>query len=228
MASSISRFMPRRALSVALALVLVGAAAGIAAAAVTNDPGPFVGCLAAKTTGGSATTKGQIYNVAKSATTPLAACVNGDVQVIFSNAQGPQGIQGIQGIQGTNGTNGTDGTNGTNGTDGAAGPQGPAGGFSTITRTSTHFAGTASGGSPSYTSGDSLKAFCPSGQQAISGGYEFTDDPVSGFNPAHYLWYMVAAVLQDTDYQVTPELVDIDTDFIGFPGVTVFVNCVPS
>lgn len=67
MSSSIRRFMPRRALSVALALVLVGAAAGIAAAAVTNDPGPFVGCLAAKTTAGSGTTKGQIYNVAKSA-----------------------------------------------------------------------------------------------------------------------------------------------------------------
>jgi hypothetical protein len=225
MASSISRFLPRRALSVALALVLVGAAAGIAAAAVTNDPGPFVGCLAAKTTGGSATTKGQIYNVAKSATTPLAACVNGDVQVIFSNAQGPQGIQGTNG---TNGTDGTNGSNGTNGTDGAVGPQGPAGGFFTITRTSTHYPGYDTSGHPAYQSGDALKAFCPAGQQAISGGYEFTDDPASTSPGLVYFWSVVAADLQFSDYQVTPELVNIGANFVGTLGVTVFVNCVPS
>lgn len=43
-----------------------------------------------------------------------------------------------------------------------------------------------------------------------------------------YFWYMVAADLQNSDYQVTPELVNIGANFVSFPGVTVFVNCVPS
>ena len=82
--------------------MLVGASVGIAFA-VTSDNGPFTGCLAAKTTSGSPAVKGQIYNIAKSSTTPLAPCVKGDAQIAISNAAGPQGPQGIQGIQGIQG-----------------------------------------------------------------------------------------------------------------------------
>ena len=218
MAPSLRRLMSGRIVGVALAFTLVGAAVGVAAAAVISDPGPFTGCLSAK--------KGDIYNVAKSATTPVATCGKNDTQITFSNAQGPQGIQGQQGIQGPQGnpgTNGTDGTNGTNGTNGATGAQGPAGAFSTITRTSTDFTGN------DYSSGDTLKAFCPSGQQAISGGYEFTGDPVIGQNPNEALWTMRDSLVAALDYQVSPELVVVDsgTVFTYVPAVRVFVNCVP-
>src|SRR5690349_18706470 len=93
------RVTPMRA--AAMAAVLVVAGAGAAAAVTTSDPGPFVGCLASKTNPGSGTTKGTLYNVAKTA--PLAACLKGDTQVTFSNAEGPQGPQGIQGPQGSQG-----------------------------------------------------------------------------------------------------------------------------
>ena len=65
MGPSLSRLAPRRVVGVVLAFTLVGAAAGIAVAD-SADPGPFVGCLASKTTtGGTSTSKGQVYNVGK-------------------------------------------------------------------------------------------------------------------------------------------------------------------
>jgi hypothetical protein len=104
--------MPRRrVVGLVLALGLVGGSVGIAAA-VTSDNGPFTGCLAAKTTSGSPAVKGQLYNLAKSTTTPLAPCVKGDAQIAISNAQGAQGIQGIQGIQGPQGIQGIEGPQG--------------------------------------------------------------------------------------------------------------------
>lgn len=105
------RVTPVRAAAAAILCVVVGA--GAAAAVTTSDPGPFVGCLASKSNPGSGTTKGQIYNVAKSG--PLAACLKGDTQVAFSNAQGPQGIQGIQGPQGSQGIQGLKGDPGDSG-----------------------------------------------------------------------------------------------------------------
>ena len=107
-APSQSRVGSRRLLGVWLAFTLFGASVGIAAA-VTSDPGPFTGCLASKTTPGSPATKGQIYNVAKSETTPLAPCVRGDAQIAISNAAGPQGPPGIQGPQGIQGEQGPQG-----------------------------------------------------------------------------------------------------------------------
>jgi hypothetical protein len=104
MALPLSRVGSRRLFGVLLAVVLVGGSVGIVAA-VTADPGPFVGCLADHTNPGSSAVKGQIYNVAK-APTPLAPCVKGDALIAISNAQGPQGPQGIQGIQGPQGLQG--------------------------------------------------------------------------------------------------------------------------
>jgi len=74
--------------------------------------------LAAKTSSGSGATKGQIYNIAPSDAAPLAPCVKGNAQVIFSNARGrgasrvDQGIHGGQGIQGTKGETGQSGISG--------------------------------------------------------------------------------------------------------------------
>ncbi len=127
MTPSVIRLPPRRILGVAVAFILGGAAVGIAAAAVNTDPGPFVGCLAAKTTAGAGATKGQIYNIAQSATTPLAPCVKGDLQVSFSNAQGAQGIQGIPGLKGDKGDAGAPGPKGDPGIQGIAGAKGDPG-----------------------------------------------------------------------------------------------------
>lgn len=94
-------------------VVVVVLATGVVSAVTTSDPGPFVGCLASKTNPGAGTTKGTVYNVAKSG--PLAACLKGDTQITFSNAQGPQGPQGIQGVQGLQGTQGPKGDPGDSG-----------------------------------------------------------------------------------------------------------------
>lgn len=96
----------RPLLGVAIAVSLFGAGVDVALAVDSQYPGPFVGCLAAKTTTGTPATKGQVYNIAKSSTTPLAPCVKGDSLVTFSNAQGPKGEPGPRGAKGEPGENG--------------------------------------------------------------------------------------------------------------------------
>jgi Collagen triple helix repeat (20 copies) len=115
-------------LVLALAANFVLAATAVTAAVLTGSNGPFTGCLAAKTVSGTAATKGQIYNVAVSATTPLAACNKGDAIVTFSNAQGPKGDTGAIGATGSQGPTGPQGPIGTQGPQGDTGPQGPQGG----------------------------------------------------------------------------------------------------
>jgi hypothetical protein len=110
MAPSLPIAVSRRLLGVLLAVVLLGGSAGIVAA-VTADPGPFVGCLADHTNPGQSAVKGQIYNVAK-APDPLAPCVKGDALIAISNGAGPEGPGGPQGPAGLQGP---------------AGPQGPQG-----------------------------------------------------------------------------------------------------
>lgn len=135
--------MDKRRLAPAAALLgsLLIAATAVSAA-VTNANGPFTGCLAAKTVAGTAATKGQMYNIALSATTPLAACNKGDTIVTFSNAQGatgpagptgptgpagPAGTTGPEGPAGSPGPKGDQGDPGLPGLTGPAGPAGPAG-----------------------------------------------------------------------------------------------------
>jgi hypothetical protein len=74
------RRLPRHRVAAALALVFVGATVAVVVAA-SSSPGPFTGCL---------TKKGDLYNVAISATAPLSSCGK-DSQVTFSNgaAGGP-------------------------------------------------------------------------------------------------------------------------------------------
>jgi len=109
-----------------LIVALVGATTAVVLAA-TSDPGPFTGCLAAKTTTGTPATKGVIYNV-KHGSAPLAACLAGDTQVTFG--QGPKGDQGapgpsgIPGVPGKDGAPGASGVPGLNGADGAPGASG--------------------------------------------------------------------------------------------------------
>jgi hypothetical protein len=84
-------------LGVAALLVL---STSVIVAASPPNPGPFTGCLSTKTSSGTASTKGTIYNVAVSATIPLAACLAADTLVTFGNAQGPQGVAGPPGPTG--------------------------------------------------------------------------------------------------------------------------------
>jgi hypothetical protein len=112
----------------AVALLLVGTSVIVAATAPAL--GPFTGCLAAKGSLTPLVGKGMIYNVAQSATTPLAACNRGDALVTFSNAQGPAGANGATGAagpQGPAGAAGAQGPKGDPGVDGANGPAGPQG-----------------------------------------------------------------------------------------------------
>lgn len=104
MAPSLPIAGPRRLVGALLAVVLLGGSAGIVAA-VTADPGPFVGCLADQTNPGQSAVKGQVYNVAK-APDPLAPCVKGDALITISNAAGPQGPVGPQGPAGPQGPQG--------------------------------------------------------------------------------------------------------------------------
>lgn len=67
----------------AVALLLTGTTGIIAA--TLNQNGPFTGCLDIK--------QGEIYNVAQSATTPLAPCKKHDTLVTFSNARGTRGAK---------------------------------------------------------------------------------------------------------------------------------------
>jgi hypothetical protein len=103
------------------------AVGGLLAATSQASAGPFTGCLASKTASGTSATKGQIYNVAQSATTPLAPCNTGDLVVTFSNAQGPVGPAGPVGPVGAVGPIGATGATGAAGLTGPAGPVGPAG-----------------------------------------------------------------------------------------------------
>ena len=109
----------------AVALLLVGTSAIVAA--TVPAPGPFTGCLAAKGSLTPLVVKGQIYNIAQSATTPLAACNSSDTLVTFSNAQGPAGPNGATGPAGATGPRGDTGLMGVSGPAGAAGPKGDTG-----------------------------------------------------------------------------------------------------
>ncbi len=109
----------------AVALLLIGTSAIVAATAPA--PGPFTGCLAARAGITPLVLKGQVYNVAQSATTPLAACNSGDSLITFSNAQGPTGPAGPTGATGATGAIGPAGPVGPKGDTGAAGPAGAQG-----------------------------------------------------------------------------------------------------
>jgi hypothetical protein len=102
----------RRLAGVALALALIGAGVGVAMAVDPPYGGPFTGCLAAKTTTGTPATKGLIYNVAKSATSPLAPCVKGDTMISFSDGEGLKGDKGDPGEPGPSGVPGASGAPG--------------------------------------------------------------------------------------------------------------------
>ena len=118
----------RFAVLAAVALLLIGTSAIVAAHSAA--PGPFTGCLAAKNVPSSPVLKGMVYNVAQSATTPLAPCSSGDTMVTFSNAQGPTGAAGPAGPKGATGATGPTGASGPAGPagpKGAPGPTGPAG-----------------------------------------------------------------------------------------------------
>ena len=84
------RLRPRRILATGLALTFSLATTAVVAAVATSDPGPFTGCPATKTTA-----KGTLYNV-EIGSAPTVACVQGDGQITFSNAQGPTGPQGAR------------------------------------------------------------------------------------------------------------------------------------
>jgi hypothetical protein len=60
-------------------LILAGTTGALGAVALFTQNGPFTGCLS---------TKGALYNVAQSGSTPLHSCATGDHKVTFSNAQG--------------------------------------------------------------------------------------------------------------------------------------------
>lgn len=91
----------RRALIAGVAMALLAMSTAVVIAVTPPNPGPFTGCLAGKTSRGTPATKGQIYNIAQSATTPLAPCLVGDSLVTFSNAMGPKGDKGDTGDPGT-------------------------------------------------------------------------------------------------------------------------------
>jgi hypothetical protein len=98
-----------RALGIVTAAVVASAlTATIILAVSPPDPGPFTGCLATADHKPAHITKGQIYNVAASATTPNAPCVPGDTTVGFG--QGAKGDPGPSGEPGASGAPGADGT----------------------------------------------------------------------------------------------------------------------
>ena len=114
---SIIRRPPSRRFRLVILCVaaMLVASTSVILAATPSNPGPFTGCLTLKGV------KGLVYNVAQSPTAPLAACLGGDMQITFSNAQGPQGPEGPRGPQGIPGK---DGLNGKDGQPGAAGQPG--------------------------------------------------------------------------------------------------------
>jgi Collagen triple helix repeat (20 copies) len=109
----------RLRLAVLGAVALLAGTTGIIAGVTFNQNGPFTGCLDVK--------QGGIYNVAQSATTPLAPCKAGDMLVTFSNGQGPAGPTGATGSTGSTGATGTTGSTGSTGSTGATGATGPTG-----------------------------------------------------------------------------------------------------
>src|SRR5438067_1635615 len=114
-------------MATAISVLLLTLTTSAILAATIASSGPFTGCLAVKTNSGASTTKGQIYNIAASATAPLATCLAGDQQVTFSNAQGPIGPVGPMGTSGPAGPAGAVGPAGPGGPAGAAGPVGSSG-----------------------------------------------------------------------------------------------------
>ena len=127
-AGRFGRFRGTRLLVVAaVAIPLLIASTAVVVADVASSNGPFTGCLASKTVSGTAATKGVIYNVAQSATAPMAACNKGDLTVTFSNAQGPKGDKGDTGAQGPKGDTGPQGSRGDAGPQGIQGDPGPGG-----------------------------------------------------------------------------------------------------
>lgn len=106
----------RRAVSLALGLVLVLCAAGIASAAGGTT---FYACL---------TRGGGLYNVVLSPSLPQS-CKQGDTAISWGQEGpvGPAGPAGPQGPQGPTGPAGPQGPAGANGATGAPGPAGPAG-----------------------------------------------------------------------------------------------------
>lgn len=113
----------RTATAVAISTVLVAVMATVTVAVVGSSQGPFTGCLASKSNKSMSTTKGQAYNIALG-DRPVNACLDGDTQITFSNAQGPVGPVGPQGPVGPVGPQGPVGAQGPTG---AVGPQGPVG-----------------------------------------------------------------------------------------------------
>ncbi len=99
------RFRPRLRIAGlgVVALLIAGTSGLVAANLVRPAPGPFTGCLASKSALSPLSIKGMIYNVAASATTPLAPCATGDALVTFSNAQGATGPAGPAGATGATG-----------------------------------------------------------------------------------------------------------------------------
>lgn len=129
--------MPRRSIGIVLAVALVGAGAGIAAAAIPDAGGVYTGCVGA-------------LGVLRVIDAPTQKCVVGEKQITWSQtgpkgatgaagpagaagepgatgATGPAGAPGAAGAAGAPGTDGAVGPAGPTGPTGPAGPQGPAG-----------------------------------------------------------------------------------------------------
>ena len=90
---------------VACSALLVALTTAIASAVITSDTGPFTACLGIKTN------KGLVYNAA-AGSSPIAPCNRGDLQIAFSNAEGPQGEPGPTGPPGEQGEQGDPGEDG--------------------------------------------------------------------------------------------------------------------
>lgn len=165
----------------AVALLLTGTTGIIAA--TLNQNGPFTGCLDIK--------QGEIYNVAQSATTPLAPCKKHDTLVTFSNAKGDPGSQGPTGPTGPIGPAGADST-----VPGATGPTGPTGPIGPAGPTGPQGPTGATGGPgpasvATIAAGDSLTADsvtadCGSGNHATGGGgrSNYEDDVLRASYPS--------------------------------------------
>ena len=113
MAPSFPRLRPRRSIGVVLAIALVGAGVGIAAAAIPDSGGVYTGCYGSL----------GVLRVIDPAT---QKCVVGEKQITWSQT-GPKGATGPVGPAGAAGGVGPAGPAGGDGATGPAGPAGPAG-----------------------------------------------------------------------------------------------------
>lgn len=106
----------RVAISISVAIVIVGASALVVVANTASST--FYGCL---------TKNGSLYNVVVDS--PAQDCHSGDVAVTWDQVgpQGPSGVDGATGPMGPAGAVGATGVQGPAGVDGATGPQGPVG-----------------------------------------------------------------------------------------------------